>query len=77
MICHGAADPFVKPGAIESYMATMEKSGLDWHLLIYGGAKPSLTNPGADSKTIPALGYSRSADQRSWEDMKVFVAEIF
>jgi len=77
LICHGAADPFTKPGAVEEYMAAMNKAGLDWQLIAYGGAKHSFTNPNADKMGMAGLGYSKSADQRSWADMQVFLKEIF
>ena len=76
LICHGAADPFVKEGQIEEYVAAMEQSGLDWQMIMYGGAKHSFTNPAADKVGMDALKYSKSADQRSWAHMKVFFAEV-
>ncbi len=77
LICHGAADPFVKEGAIQNYISAMEKSGLDWQLIIYAGAKHSFTNPDADKVGMDALKYSKSADQRSWLHMKGFFDDIF
>jgi dienelactone hydrolase len=77
LICHGAADPLVKAGAVETYVSAMEKSGLDWELNIYGGAKHSFTNPDADKAGMDVLGYSQSADRRSWADMRRFFDEIF
>ena len=46
-------------------------------MVIYGHAKHSFTNPGADKHGMPALGYNRHADLRSWEAMKQFFNEIF
>jgi dienelactone hydrolase len=43
---------------------------------MYGGAKHSFTNPAADKVGMDALKYSKSADQRSWADMKVFFSEV-
>ncbi|UCH24086.1 MAG: dienelactone hydrolase family protein [Deltaproteobacteria bacterium] len=77
LICHGSADPFAKPAQVQHYLATMEKSGLDWQMIFYGGAKHSFTNPDADKVDIPALGYNKSADQRSWQHMKIFFDQIF
>ena len=77
LICHGAADPFTKGGEIEQYISVMEGTGLDYQLIIYGGAKHGFTNPGADKFGMDGLKYSKSADLRSWADMKVFFAEIF
>jgi dienelactone hydrolase len=77
LICHGAADPFTKPESVAEYMTAMEKAGLDWQLNVYGGAKHSFTNPDADKTGIAGLGYSKSADQRSWAAMQLFFREIF
>ena len=55
----------------------MEKTGLDWEMIFYGGARHSFTNPGADKAGMDALKYSEPADRRSWEHMKVFFKEIF
>jgi dienelactone hydrolase len=77
LICHGAADPMVTPEAIQKYVAAMEKSGLDWQMIIFGGAKHSFTNPDADKMGMDALKYSKSADKRSWTYMKDFFKEIF
>jgi dienelactone hydrolase len=77
LICHGAADPLTKRGEIEQYIAAMEKAGLDYEMIIYGGAKHGFTNPEADKFGMDPVKYSKSADLRSWADMKVFFAEIF
>ena len=77
LICHGAADPMVKPEVIQNYVAAMETSGLDWQMIFYGGAKHSFTNPDADKAGMEGLKYSKSADKRSWEHMKIFFKEIF
>ena len=77
LICHGAADPFAKEGAVQNYISAMERAGLDWQMIIYGGAKHSFTNPDADQVGMEALRYSKSADQRSWTHMKKFFEEIF
>jgi dienelactone hydrolase len=77
LICHGAADPFVKEESIQNYIAAVEKSDVDWQMIIYGGAKHSFTNPDADKMGMDALKYSRSGDRRSWAHMKNFLEEIF
>lgn len=77
LICHGAADPFAKAGEVEQYISAMEKAGLDYQMIIYGGARHSFTNPEADKVGMDGLRYSKSADLRSWADMKVFFQEIF
>ena len=76
LILHGASDPLVKDAQIQNYVAAMEKSGLDWQMIFYGGAKHSFTNPDADKAGMDALKYSPSADKRSWEHMKLFFNEV-
>jgi dienelactone hydrolase len=77
LICHGAADPFTKPEALQAYIAAMNASGLNWEMIIYGNAKHGFTNPGADKHGMAALGYNPTADRRSWDNMKQFFNEIF
>jgi dienelactone hydrolase len=77
LICHGAADPLTERGEIEKYISAMERAGLDYQMIIYGGARHGFTNPEADKIGMDAVKYSKSADLRSWADMKVFFAEIF
>jgi dienelactone hydrolase len=50
--------------------------GLDWQLVIFGGAKHGFTNPKADNTGLDGIAYSKSADERSWKYMKDFFDEI-
>jgi dienelactone hydrolase len=77
MICDGASDPMIKPADQQEYIAAMERSGLDWLMVIYGGARHSFTNPDADKLGMEALKYNKAADQRSWAHMRDFFNEIF
>ena len=76
LILHGALDPFTSISQIADYLGAMDKSGLDWQMILYGGAKHSFTNPDADKAGMDALKYSPSADRRSWEAMKLFFNEV-
>ena len=77
LICHGASDPMTKKSSIPGYISAMEKSGIDWQLVMYGGAVHSFTNPGADAAGMDGVAYSESADRRSWQHMQVFFDELF
>jgi len=76
LICHGAEDPFTSTKALADYLSGMTKTGLDWQMIIYSGAKHSFTNPDADKAGMKGLGYNKSADERSWAEMKLFFAEV-
>ena len=77
LICHGGADEFVTPQALQDYIAAMNQAGLDWQMVIFGGAKHGFTNPDAGKYGMDRLAYSKSADERSWKYMKDFFNEIF
>lgn len=83
LICHGAADPSMKREEIEAYLKSLDDGKIDYRFVQYAGALHAFTNPEADAKAAayPQLkgfiGYSPTADRRSWEDMKVFFSEIF
>jgi dienelactone hydrolase len=83
LICHGALDPSAKPEDITAYLKSMNDAKFDYRFVQYAGALHAFTNPGADAKAAAFpqmkgfIGYSPTADRRSWEDMKAFFAEIF
>ncbi len=74
---HGADDPHVPPSQVAAFEDEMRKGGVDWQLVIYGGAVHSFTNPESGSDPSKGVAYNEQADRRSWEAMKVFFAEIF
>ncbi len=76
LLCHGAADPMVPPQQLQSLINRLEKIKADYQVNIYAGALHAFTNPDADKFKIPGIGYNRKADQRSWQAMKQFLAEV-
>jgi len=76
LICHGADDPFEKPADLLAFEQEMRAAGVDWRLIMYGGAVHSFTQPYVGN-AIPGAKYNERADRRSWADMKSFFAEIF
>jgi dienelactone hydrolase len=80
LVCNGAADPFNPKEKVEAFEKAMNNSKIDYKLINYPGAKHSFTNPAADSlgkKYDMPLAYNKEADEKSWEAMKNFFAEIF
>lgn len=76
LICHGADDPFEKPEDLAAFENEMRDAKVDWRLIKYGGAVHSFTQPDPGFSN-PGARYNEKADRRSWEDMKMFFAEIF
>ncbi|HXQ80451.1 MAG TPA: dienelactone hydrolase family protein [Opitutaceae bacterium] len=83
LICHGALDPSLNRDAIDAYMKSLDDGKVDYQFVQYAGAVHAFTNPGADAIAAANpgmkgfIGYSPSADRRSWADMQVFFDEIF
>jgi dienelactone hydrolase len=73
---HGADDPFVPPDEVSTFEEEMRSGGVDWQLIIYGGAVHSFTDWNAGSNVSLGSAYNQRADARSWEHMKLFFAEI-
>ncbi|MGA2243846.1 MAG: dienelactone hydrolase family protein [Verrucomicrobiota bacterium] len=76
LVCHGADDPFEKPEDLAAFEQEMRDAKVDWRLIKYGGAVHSFTQPNPGFVN-PGAHYNEKADKRSWEDMKLFFAEIF
>jgi dienelactone hydrolase len=77
LVLHGGDDPNVKPEEVTAFEDEMRKAGVDWQLIVYGGAAHSFTNPASGSDPSKGAAYNEKADRRSWEAMRAFLAEIF
>lgn len=76
LICHGDADPMVSDETLQKVTAALSEAKVDWLLIRYADAKHAFTNPDADKYEMPPVGYNAKADQRSWEHMRTFFAEV-
>lgn len=74
---HGADDPNVPVKEVEGFEKEMRDAKVDWQLVAYGGAVHSFTDWNAGNDNSKGAAYNEKADQRSWEAMKQFFAEIF
>ncbi len=77
LVCTGADDPFVPHAQVGAFAEEMTKAGVDWQVISYGNTVHSFTNPDADKVGAPGIKYNKLADERSWQAMKSFFAEIF
>jgi dienelactone hydrolase len=77
LIAHGEADPFLTPDHTAKFTMALDGAGLDWQMVIYGGAQHSFTNPSANQYGMKGVQYQERADRRSWEHMKLFFDELF
>ena len=76
LVLHGERDPMVPLDMVDTFQKEMTEAGADWQLHSYGGTYHAFTNPDAND---PSLGtqFNKSANERSWKSMKIFLEEIF
>jgi dienelactone hydrolase len=80
LVCHGAADQFVKPEEVAKFRKQMDSIGADYTFKQYPNATHAFTNPAATAngeKFKMPIKYNAEADSASWNDMKDFFARIF
>lgn len=73
LICNGADDTLISAQSIQDFRDAEDKNGGKYEFINYPGALHSFTVPEAD-ETAKKFGfplkYSKSADEKSWADMK-------
>lgn len=80
LVLNGADDKFISKESISNFEKEMKKAKADYKFINYEGAIHSFTNPQADEfgkKFNIPVGYNKNADEKSWEEMKSFLTEVF
>jgi dienelactone hydrolase len=77
LICHGAADPFVKEESLQNARAAYEAAKVNYEMNYYGGVEHSFTVPDAARAGVSGLTYNAQADRRSWQEMQQLFREVF
>jgi dienelactone hydrolase len=73
----GADDPLIPPEQRAAFEKEMRDGGVDYRILIYGGAEHSFTNPDAGAFGRPGIKYDERTDKRSWRAMLDAFDEAF
>jgi len=73
----GADDPIVPPEQRRAFEEEMTAGGVDWQLIVYGGAVHSFTNRRAANIDLPGIAYHEPTDRRSWQAMLDLFTEVF
>jgi dienelactone hydrolase len=77
LVCHGALDPHVPQSHLTAFIDEMNNAGVDWQLIVYGGAMHGFTHEDAAEYKVPGVAYNAAADARSSEAVKKFLEELF
>ncbi|MDQ2878681.1 MAG: dienelactone hydrolase family protein [Pseudomonadota bacterium] len=79
LVCHGWDDPVGPPDKVVALGRELTDGKADWQIHAYGNAGHAFTD--LDRKDGPSVrlgvAYEESADRRSWEAAKDFLAELF
>lgn len=73
----GADDPYVPADQVAAFENEMRQAGVDWQLIVYGGAVHGFTNPANGTDNSKGAAYNALADARSWVAMQQFFNELF
>ncbi|MDA8232731.1 MAG: dienelactone hydrolase family protein [Magnetospirillum sp.] len=77
LVLHGADDPHVPTDAVQAFQREMREGGVDWQMVLYGGAVHSFTDWNAGDDNAKGAAYNAKADSRSWVAMRDFFDEMF
>lgn len=77
LVLHGADDPYVPEADVKSFQKEMRDGKADWQFIAYGNAVHAFTDQEAGTDNSKGAAYNEKAAKRSWEDMKVFLKEVF
>ena len=77
LVCHGALDPHVPMAQVNAFIEEMNDAGVDWQLIVYGGAMHGFTHENAAGYSVPGVAYDALSDARSSTAVQNFLDEIF
>jgi dienelactone hydrolase len=76
LVCHGALDPHVPMTQVAAFADEMKHAGVDYQLIVYGGAMHGFTHETATGQQ-PGVAYHARSDVRSTAAIRSFFDEIF
>jgi dienelactone hydrolase len=76
LVMHGWDDPMVKPDQVVALAEELTIMGANWQIHAYGNTVHAFSNPAADDP-VHGTVYDADADRRSWQNLQLFLAEIF
>lgn len=76
LVMHGWEDPMATPDQMVALAEELTAMGADWQIHAYGNTLHAFTNPAANDFERGTV-YDENADRRSWQNLQMFLAEIF
>jgi dienelactone hydrolase len=72
----GSEDPIMAVAQRDAFTAEMQEAGVDWRLVVYGGALHAFHHPlSGDERVRPGVGHHPRHARRAWRDIVDLLAE--
>ncbi len=71
----GSEDPIMPAEQRDAFAAEMQAAGVDWRLMVYGGALHAFHHPSVDQTTVPGVAHHPRHARRAWRDIVDLLAE--
>ncbi|NBE52785.1 dienelactone hydrolase family protein [Streptomyces boluensis] len=71
----GSEDPIMPAAQRDAFAAEMQEAGVDWRLVVYGGAQHAFHHPPVDQAVRPGVGHHPLHAQRAWRDIVELLAD--
>ncbi|MER8013157.1 dienelactone hydrolase family protein [Streptomyces griseoluteus] len=71
----GSEDPIMPPAQRDAFAAEMQAAGVDWRLVVYGGALHAFHHPPVGHPAVPGVGHHPRHARRAWHDVVALLAE--
>jgi len=73
----GSEDPIQPPAQRDAFAAEMQAAGVDWRIVLYGGALHAFHHPltRSDQTLLPGVGHHPRHAERAWRDIVDLLAE--
>ena len=71
----GSEDPIMPPAQREAFTAEMQAAGVDWRLVVYGGAEHAFHHPTVDHAVLPGVAHHPLHARRAWRDILALLDE--
>ncbi|MFE4592427.1 dienelactone hydrolase family protein [Streptomyces laurentii] len=65
----GSEDPIMSPAQRDAFAAEMQAAGVDWRVVVYGGALHAFHHPTVDHSVRPGVGHHPVHARRAWHDI--------
>jgi dienelactone hydrolase len=76
LVLHGWDDKLATPDQVVALAEELTAAGSDWQIHGYGHTVHAFSNPNANDPDNGNV-YSPEADRRSWQNLQLFLAELF